>query len=63
MSQIDDFLSGKPSGSKSEIDGFLGEDKPKGGFGAAAKQAVGAVVKGAGQAVEDFAPDAVGKVW
>ena len=61
MSQIDDFLSGKPSGSKSEIDGFLGEDKPKGGFGAAAKQAVGAVVKGAGQAVEDFAPDAVGK--
>lgn len=37
------------------------EVKPKGGFGAAAKQAVGAVVKGAGQAIEDFTPDAVGK--
>ena len=43
------------------FDQFDEPPKPVGGFGASAKQALGSLVKGAGQAAEDFLPASIGK--
>ncbi len=55
MSQIDDFLSGKPAGgqtsSKSEIDAFLGSEDA--GFAARVKQGFGRAVDSARTALTD----------
>ncbi len=40
MSQIDDFLSGKPTGKDSEIDSFLGPEKPAGAVRRIADQGI-----------------------
>lgn len=53
----DDVFGSAPSGLLSDADVFgKGAKKEPGGFVASAKQAIGATVKGAGQAAADFIP-------